>query len=63
MESLQPAEYDSVDIEVTSKGDYSEETTSSKLQHNGAMGLRMEHVESELRRGTPSRQQLWQTSY
>jgi protein TonB len=39
MEGLKRSEYDSVDIEVTSKGDFRVETTSGSVKHNGAMGL------------------------
>jgi len=39
MESLKPSGYDSVDIEVTTGGDFRGETSSGNLKHNGAIGL------------------------
>jgi periplasmic protein TonB len=50
MEALRPAEYDSLDIEVTSKGDFGAKTTSGNVKHNGAMGL----TEGELQSGQTS---------
>ena len=39
MEALKPSGYDSVDIEVTTGGDFGGETSSGNLKHNGAIGL------------------------
>src|SRR5580698_408941 len=38
MEGLRPSGYDSVDIEVTTGGDFRGETSSANLKHNGAIG-------------------------
>ena len=39
MEALKPGEYDSVDMTVTSKGDFRGETSAGNVKHNGAIGL------------------------